>query len=210
MIKSAKVAILATCSFAATCFLLTHGVTTAASAQVKSYEAPVIVAPDVATPVEPSLSHSSEIDSAVASPDAGPAPSSLSQLVSDWKVDALDDEARCLATAVFFEARSESLEGQLAVANVVIGRARSGRFADSLCGVVKQPGQFGFVRSGGRLPTPPSEASQWRTAQAIAQIALNEGWRNPAEGALYFRGVRRSTGWDRPMVTRIGGHIFYR
>ncbi|MBO9576516.1 MAG: cell wall hydrolase [Sphingobium sp.] len=190
-------------------FLLAHGATTAASAQVKSFEAPVIVAPDVATPVEPSLSHSSEIDSAVASPDAGQAPSSLAELVSTWKVDALDDEARCLATAVFFESRSESLEGQLAVANVVIGRARSGRFADSLCGVIKQPGQFGFVRSGGRMPTP-TDGAQWRTAQAIAQIALNEGWRNPAEGALYFHATHRATDWGRPMVTRIGGHIFYR
>ena len=209
MFKSAKVATVAAASFATTCFLLAYGVTTTASAQVSSFQAPVIVASDVATPVEPSLSHSSEANvDAAAAADEAPA-ASLTELVSEWTFDApLDAEARCLATAVFFESRSESLDGQLAVANVVLSRARSGRFADSVCGVVKQAGQFGFVRSG-RLPTP-TDGVQWRTAQAIAQIAINESWRNPAEGALYFHASHRSPDWGRPMVTKIGRHVFYR
>jgi N-acetylmuramoyl-L-alanine amidase len=206
MFKSAKAVTVAATSFATTCFLFAYGATTAASAQVSHFEAPVIVDQSVA-PVEQALPNSSSAQNDIVSPDA--APSSLAELVSDWTVDPLDDESRCLAIAVFFEARSESLEGQLAVAHVVIERARSGRFAESLCGVVKQRGQFGFVR-GGRLPETPSNTAQWRTAQAIAQIALEESWNNPAEGALYFHATHASPNWGRPLIKRIGGHIFYR
>lgn len=210
MFKSVKVASVAAASFATTCFLFAYGATTAASAQVRSFEAPVIVAPDVATPVEQTLSRSSEADvAAAAAADEAPA-SSLAELVSEWTFDApLNAEARCLAIAVFYESRSESLEGQLAVAHVVLARSESGRFADSICGVLKQPSQFGFVR-GGRLPDAPKDSAQWRNAQAIAQIALNESWRNPAEGALYFHATHTSPGWGRPMVTKIGRHVFYR
>lgn len=83
-----------------------------------------------------------------------PAPSershaSLAALVADTDVSApLDEQTRCLAAAVFYEARSETLEGQLAVARVIINRARSERFRPTLCGVVTQPGQFSFVRGG--------------------------------------------------------------
>ena len=56
--------------------------------------------------------------------------------------------ANCLATAVYFEARGESLEGQLAVARVVMNRAASGRYPPDWCSVVKQPAQFSFVRHG--------------------------------------------------------------
>ncbi len=201
MFKSFRVAGAAAFGLAGISFLLAYGVTTAASAQVQSFEAPVMVAPAVATPVEPDSSETFSGDEA---------PASLAELVAAWQADApLDDEARCLAIAVFFESRSESLEGQLAVANVVIDRARSGRFADSLCGVVTQKGQFGFVR-GGRLPDVPSDRPAWRTAQAIAQIALEESWDNPAEGALFFHAVHSPAKWNRPLVTRIGRHIFYR
>ncbi|HZV56474.1 MAG TPA: cell wall hydrolase [Sphingobium sp.] len=201
MFKSFRVASAAAFGLVGVSFLLAYGVTTAASAQVQSFEAPVMVAPAVATAVEPTSSEDFSGDDA---------PDSLAELVAAWKADGpLDAESRCLATAVFFEARSESLEGQLAVANVVIGRARSGRFADSLCGVVTQKGQFGFVR-GGRMPEVPTSRPAWRTAQAIAQIALEESWRNPAEGALFFHAAYSSPKWDRPLVARIGRHIFYR
>jgi N-acetylmuramoyl-L-alanine amidase len=122
---------------------------------------------------------------------------------------ALEAEAQCLATAVYYEARSESLAGQLAVAHVVLQRARSGRFPSSLCGVVTQPGQFSFVRAG-RLPAMPTNAGQWKTAKAIARIAQDGSWENPVEGALYFHAARVAPSWGKDRMTRIGGHVFYR
>jgi N-acetylmuramoyl-L-alanine amidase len=210
MIVTKKVAGAAAAFLFGASFVLAYGATATASAktqssQAKAFEAPVIVATEVATPVEPLISSS---DPGADAPAA--APSSLAALVDGWaETTAIDAETRCLATAVFYEARSESLAGQLAVANVVIARARSGRFPDSFCGVIKQPGQFGFVR-GGRMPDVPEGRQAWRTAKAIAQIALDQAWQNPVEGALYFNTAYRGSGWGREPVAKIGGHIFYR
>lgn len=121
----------------------------------------------------------------------------------------LDAEANCLATAIFYESRSESLEGQLAVARVIINRSRSSRFADSLCSVVTQPHQFSFVRRG-VLPRANVKRPAWKTAIAIARIAMDNGWENRAEGALYFHARRVSPSWRRTRIATIDNHIFYR
>ena len=73
----------------------------------------------------------------------------LYALVDRYSAGApLDEQGNCLATAVYFEARGESLEGQLAVARVVMNRASSERYPPDWCGVVKQHAQFSFVRHG--------------------------------------------------------------
>lgn len=150
-------------------------------------------------------------------PDAPLAPvaettpaASLAELVAATPIPTeIDEELRCLAAAVYFESRSESLTGQLAVAHVVINRAESGRFAPTLCGVVYQRGQFSFVR-GGRMPAINTAGRQWRNALAIAQIARDDSWKNHAPGALFFHATHVSPGWNRPRVARIDNHIFYR
>lgn len=121
---------------------------------------------------------------------------------------AVDDEHRCLAVGVYFESQGEPLEGQLAVAHVILNRVQSGRFATTACGVLSQRGQFSFVRNG-IIPTPPNNQS-WQTALAVARVALANSWRNPAPGAMYFHAARVSPGWNRPRVARLGQHIFYR
>ena len=136
--------------------------------------------------------------------------SSLAALVADTDVSApLDEQTRCLASAVFYEARSETLEGQLAVARVIINRVRSERFRPTLCGVVTQPGQFSFVR-GGVIPQPDISHPHWKRAVAISQIALDDKWDSVAEGALYFHARRVKTAWARPKAAVIDNHIFYR
>ena len=135
---------------------------------------------------------------------------SLAALVDSMNVDApLDDETRCLATAIFYEARSESLEGQLAVARVVINRSKSPRFTGSLCGVVRQPGQFGFVRRG-EIPAADTGRPAWKTSVAVAQVALENGWNSKAEGALFFHARRVSPVWGQRQLAAIDNHIFYR
>lgn len=135
--------------------------------------------------------------------------SSLQSMVASLDDDAPETDAlRCIAIGVYYESRSESLEGQLAVAHVIINRANSGRFASTPCGVLTQRGQFSFVR-GGVLPTPPN-TQQWRTAVAIARVASGEQWPNAAPGAMFFHASRVSPGWNRPRIARLGNHIFYR
>lgn len=120
-----------------------------------------------------------------------------------------DRETECLAAATYFESKSEPLEGQLAVANVILNRAESGRFASTACGVVYQRGQFSFVR-GGSMPPIARNSNDWREAVAIAYIAKNDLWKPQAENALYFHAKRVSPGWRMQRVASVGNHVFYR
>lgn len=122
---------------------------------------------------------------------------------------AIDSEEKCLASAIFYEARSESFEGQLAVAQVILNRVESGRFARSICGVVLQSGQFSFVR-GGTIPAISKGSTDWREALAIARIAQAKLHRSGANDALFFHATHVSPKWRLSRVASIGNHVFYR
>ena len=176
-------------------------------ADTTATEPPADLPTEAQTPVEPTP----EIkDESTVEPKAVPLDvDTLAELVAATPRPAdLDDELRCLAGAVYFESRGESLAGQLAVAHVVINRAKSGRFPKSLCGVVHQPSQFSFVR-GGRMPAV-RQGTQWNNAVAIAQIAREGSWKNQAPGALFFHARYVSPGWRKTRVAAIDNHIFYR
>ena len=123
-------------------------------------------------------------------------------------IDA-DEATRCLAGAIYFEAKGEPIDGQLAVAEVVINRAKSGRFPSDICGVIKQPGQFSFVH-GGVIPDIGSDRTQFRTALGVAKVAMIKAWASGAPNALFFhaRSVPGSSRWVK--VAAIGNHVFYR
>lgn len=172
---------------------------------------------ELAPPATPEIPPEAKAEPAITLPDA-PAPdarpavtaSSLAEMVSRMpQPDDMDAELRCLASAVYFESKGESLVGQLAVAHVVINRTESGRFPRTLCGVVHQPSQFSFVRRG-KMPPIALGSKQWSNAVAIAQIAMNGGWKNQAPGALFFHASHVSPGWKRPRIAQIDNHIFYR
>ena len=136
--------------------------------------------------------------------------SSLAELVrSHGSASELVAETRCLAGAVYFESKGESLSGQLAVARVVLARSKSGRFPSSICGVVYQPSQFSFVR-GGKMPRIDTGGSNWKNAVAISKIALDGSWKSPVEGALFFHARYVSPGWRLKRMGTIDNHIFYR
>jgi hypothetical protein len=136
--------------------------------------------------------------------------SSLAELVrAQDTAEPLSAEERCLAGAVYFESKGESLSGQLAVARVVMARAKSGRFPTSLCGVVYQKSQFSFVR-GGSMPPIATGSQHWRNAVAISRIALNGSWKSPVEGALFFHARHVSPGWRLTRIGSVDNHIFYR
>lgn len=135
---------------------------------------------------------------------------SLNELARMQNTDEpLSAEERCLAGAVYFESKGESLAGQLAVARVVMARAKSGRFPSTLCGVVYQKSQFSFVRGGG-MPPIATGSNHWRNAVAISKIALNDSWKSPVEGALFFHARHVSPGWRLTRIGSIDNHIFYR
>ena len=122
-----------------------------------------------------------------------------------------DAEQECLANAVYFEARGEPLRGQLAVAEVVMNRAASGRYPTSLCGVVAQPAQFSFVHRG-RMPRADRASEAWRRAVGVARVAA-EGMapRLLPTSCLWYHANYVSPSWGRRLArnTRIGLHIFY-
>jgi spore germination cell wall hydrolase CwlJ-like protein len=121
-----------------------------------------------------------------------------------------DEEQLCLAKAVYFEARSESLEGQLAVAEVVLNRARSGVYPSSICGVVTQHAQFSFIRAG-KFPAPNTASDAWHRALAIAEIASKHLATEVASNVLWYHADYVAPAWgrQRTRVAQIGAHIFY-
>lgn len=145
-------------------------------------------------------------------PDAAIAPArfaSLGDAVAAQQGSGADEHLRCLAGAVYFESKGEPLPGQLAVAQVILNRVRSGRFADDVCGVVKQRGQFSFVRAGS-IPPIDESGTAYRTAVAVARVALAQAWEAPAPAALFFHTAREGSGARMTRVATIGNHVFYR
>jgi spore germination cell wall hydrolase CwlJ-like protein len=139
------------------------------------------------------------------------APRTLEAMVAAFGSTATADaEHECLAGAVFFESKGEPLRGQLTVAEVVINRARSGRFPKSICGVVKQPSQFSFIRAG-RFPPIPRATAAWRRAVAIAHIALQDMADGAAPKAMFFHATRVAPRWrGLTRIATVGNHVFYR
>ncbi|GJD55490.1 Spore cortex-lytic enzyme [Methylobacterium dankookense] len=130
--------------------------------------------------------------------------------------DAMEREQRCLAEAVYFEARSEPEAGQAAVAQVVLNRVKSGLYPTNVCGVVYQNRhrfmgcQFSFACEGKSLRI--TDAASWQTAARVAQSVI--------EGRTYLSEVGAAThyhadyvrpGWSRRLrkMDVIGRHIFY-
>lgn len=111
----------------------------------------------------------------------------------------------CLALNIYHEARGEPAEGQVAVAEVVINRARAtGR---TLCEEVYAPYQFSWTLAPVAMAEPTDPA--WMDAQVYAQQALGKG--DVTGGALWYHTIHITPWWrwnKRETVT-IGDHVFY-
>ena len=167
---------------------------------------PVFVSQEVVQPLPTAATP--EISEATPARNAA----SLGELVAATdSAGVLSPELECLAGAIYFEARGEPLTGQLAVAEVIINRSQSGRFPTTYCGVVRQPGQFSFVRKG-TIPQARRGTQAWRKAVAIARIAHGGQWQTHADEALYFHApsVRPSWSHRKQALATIDSHIFYR
>jgi len=127
----------------------------------------------------------------------------------------------CLARAVYFEARSESVLGQLAVAMVVLNRVKASNNSSSVCGVVYKGAdrlnacQFSFACDG--KPDVPDDMAAWNTALNITTLALTTDEEVPDQqmqivaNATFYHADYVNPYWSKSMnrLTKIGRHIFY-
>ncbi|MEM8981657.1 MAG: cell wall hydrolase [Pseudomonadota bacterium] len=128
---------------------------------------------------------------------------------------AMTSDEQCLATALYFEARGESLQGQQAIASVIFNRVADERFPATVCAVVKDGGEV-----------PPCQFSWWcdgqsdrpRDTDSFAVITerarrwVRKRPRDNSRGALFFHASRQPVPWRRPRqrTAAVGAHIFYR
>ena len=126
-------------------------------------------------------------------------------------------EKKCLAEAVYFEARSESEDGQAAVAQVVLNRVNSGLYPETVCGVVYQNRQrrnacqFSFACEGKSLRI--TEPEPWKTAVRIAdEVAAGSTYLADVGGATHYHANYVRPRWAKRLkkMDVIGNHIFYK
>ena len=149
---------------------------------------------------------------AIEAAPAPPRPKTLGELVVQYAgAETWDREQDCLASAVYFEARGEPIEGQLAVAEVVLNRASSGKYPTDLCAVVEQPWQFSFVNRTGRIPNANRGSDAWKKAVAIAQIARGGLADSLPADVLWYHADYVAPVWGKRLnkQAKIGLHIFY-
>ncbi len=125
-------------------------------------------------------------------------------------------EENCLARAVYFEARSESELGQLAVAKVILNRVKDPEYPNTICGVVYQGSgrrnscQFSFACDG--LPDDVKSATAWANSKRVAQKAIGGSAKVAAVGtATNYHADYVKPKWAKSMkrLIKIGRHVFY-
>ena len=136
--------------------------------------------------------------------------------IDNIEVGKRSEEWRCLAEALYFEARGESLAGQVAVAEVILNRVDDRAYPGSVCGVVRQghdsegPCQFSFYCDG--KPEHVNNRPLFERIGKIAWVMLGGKPRILTGKATHFHAAWVQPGWASRMVrtAQIGEHIFYR
>lgn len=122
---------------------------------------------------------------------------------------AQENERKCMAEAIYHESKSESRQGKIAVGNVVINRVNSGRYANTVCGVVYQRNykargcQFTWAcRKNARIVYQ----HLWQEALAIADEVLAGQHKDNTRGAIAFNNAPFRS---MKLTVKIGNHYFY-
>jgi len=126
------------------------------------------------------------------------------------------DQWECLAEALYFEARGESIRGMFAVGEVILNRVDSGAYPNSLCGVINQGTgriyacQFSYTCDG--IPENISEPRAWERVGKVAAILLDGAPRALTGGATHYHTRAVNPSWSKrlPRTAAIGSHFFYR
>jgi len=123
---------------------------------------------------------------------------------------------QCLSEALYFEARGESIKGQVAVAEVILNRVDSPAYPDSVCGVINQGTgrkfacQFTYTCDG--RAEIINEQSAYERVAKIARLVMDGLPRNLTKGATHYHTTSVRPSWARkfPKTAKIGSHVFYR
>ncbi|WP_245586559.1 cell wall hydrolase [Pleomorphomonas oryzae] len=127
-----------------------------------------------------------------------------------------DSEQKCLAEAIYFEARSEPRKGQIAVAQVVLNRVKNPAYPDSICKVVYQNRekynecQFSFACDGRRHIV--FDKASWRVAKQVAgEVTSGAAWLDEIGTATHYHAIYVRPNWASVFTkkARIGMHVFY-
>ena len=135
----------------------------------------------------------------------------------------------CLALNVYFEARSESIAGQLAVAHVVMNRVESPKYPNNVCNVVKQGpiSKWWKEEHGKEVPIRnrcqfswwcdgksdvPTDMQAWDTAMRVATLVASGDLYDITDGATHYHAVYVQPSWskDHYNIITIGEHVFYK
>jgi len=127
-----------------------------------------------------------------------------------------EKEFKCLAQAIYFEARSEPLEGQVAVAYVILNRVKDRRYPDNICGVVFQNEnrrhlcQFSFACDG--LSDNPYEMAAWNVARRVAGGVLINARSDVTGRSTHYHAKYVYPRWAKHLqpTIQVGQHVFYR
>jgi spore germination cell wall hydrolase CwlJ-like protein len=122
-----------------------------------------------------------------------------------------EDQVRCLALNVYHEARSQSFDGQLAVAHVTLNRVDDPRFPKTICRVVYQGKSFSWTINRGRL-SAPRERDAWERALKVARLAIEDRDGDPTFGSTHYHLASIKPYWaeQKTRIAKIDGHVFYR
>ena len=123
----------------------------------------------------------------------------------------------CLALNVYHEARSEPLQGQAAVAHVVLNRVASGRWPDDVCSVVQQGYEKGrfkcqFTWYCDGKPDEPTEILAWAKSVLVANQVLTGVVPDVTNGATHYHARYVNPYWSASLSNTVtyGSHLFYR
>ncbi|MDB4052875.1 cell wall hydrolase [Octadecabacter sp.] len=126
------------------------------------------------------------------------------------------EQWRCLAEALYFEARGESVRGMFAVGEVIMNRVDSERYPNTLCGVINQGTgrkfacQFTYTCDGNAEVI--HEPAAWAKVGKVARLLVDGAPRQLTDGATHYHTRAVDPRWARvfPRTTTIGSHHFYR
>ena len=137
------------------------------------------------------------------------------------------DEVECLAKNIYFEARGESTEGQIAVAQVAMNRAKSDMFPNNICDVIYQgPVSNWFLVEKNKIvpllhecqfswwcdgkSDVPRDMWAWGRAMTIASAVLKGEVEDNTQGAMWYHATSVNPNWNRlAEIATIDNHIFY-
>jgi len=140
----------------------------------------------------------------------------MDMLMAQLPKNISEKSFRCLAQAVYFEARSEPFEGQVAVAYVILNRVKDRRYPDNICGVVFQNEQrrhscqFSFACDG--LSDNPYEKTAWNVARRVAGGTLKNTASDVTGRSTHYHAKYVTPRWAKHLqpTIQVGSHIFYR